>query len=369
MLSLPITSTSNNKISIYDIDAVDRLRSELRFDPGYLRKLRISFLKKHAEPQTALKELPESVRAAFATKVSFESLKLDKRFDSTVDGATKLIFKTHSNYSIESVILRANTGRVSLCVSSQVGCAAACDFCATGRMGMAHNLSTHEIVDQVTQANRLLREENRSVRNIVFMGMGEPFHNEAAIVESLEVLQSSSGFHHPLSRILVSTVGIPKAMLRVANKFPTANIALSLHSPIQTTREQIIPLAKRYSLDELRTAILELNQIQPKRTAVMLEHLMLDGINDSLEDAEALREWVKDLRVHVNLIPYNLVEEAPHLKGSGRATIESFAAILKEAGTPTTIRYSMGSDIEAACGQLVRGENRAVAAKHAALRK
>ncbi len=362
-------SCVNTKASIYDVEAIDTLRRELRFDPGFLHKLRIALLKKSLDPQTVVQKLPESVQEAFASKVEFESLILDRQFDSTIDGATKIIFKTRSGFSIESVILRANTGRVSLCVSSQVGCAAACDFCATGRMGIAHNLTSSEILDQLAQANRLLRSENRSVRNLVFMGMGEPFHNETVIHQTLEVLLSTSGFHHPASRILVSTVGIPDAMIRFGEKYPQVNIALSLHSPIQKTREQIIPLAKRYSLVDLRATIVELNRIQPKRTAIMLEHLMLAGINDSLEDAAVLLDWVQDLRVHVNLIPYNLVEDAPHLIGSNRSSIESFGAVLKQAGVPTTIRYSMGSDIEAACGQLVRQENKAVAYKHAELRK
>lgn len=369
MQNLTIASSPNNKVSIYDSDAIDSLRSELKFEPGFLRKLRIALFKHSKEPRVALNELPTTIRSTFAQKVAFDSLKLDKRFDSNIDGASKLIFKTKANFSIESVILRANTGRVSLCVSSQVGCAAACDFCATGRMGIAKNLSVPEILDQVAQANRLLSKEKRSVRNIVFMGMGEPFHNEDAVTESLRILNSPSGFHHPLSRILVSTVGIPSAMLRLAHALPNVNIALSLHSPIQSTREKIIPLAKRYSLDELRASIVELNRIQSIKTAVMLEHLMLEGINDSLEDATALCEWAKGLRVHVNLIPYNYVQEAPHLKGSDRARIEAFGAIIKKANLPTTIRYSMGSDIEAACGQLVRNENKAVATEQSLLRK
>ncbi len=358
-------SSIENRCSIYDIQNVDRLRQDLRFDPGDLHKLRIALFKHFKMPEQALLKLPESVRGSFSAQVDFHPLQLDKRFDSSVDGATKLIFCTQSDYAIESVILRANTGRVALCVSSQIGCAAACDFCATGRMGMAHNLSAAEILDQLTQANRILHEEEQSVRNIVFMGMGEPFHNEQVLHEVIEFLQSSSGFHHPPSRILVSTVGIPESMLKLAERFPSVNIALSLHSSIQSTRESIIPLAKRYPLEQLRKTIEKLNEMQPERTSVMLEYLMLAGINDSMEDAKSLIDWTKGLRVHLNLIPYNLVQKAPHLIGSSRSQIEKFGAQLKTAGRPTTIRYSMGHDIDAACGQLVRKENREVAARHA----
>ena len=359
----------NQRCSIYDTCAVDELRQKLRFDPGDLRKMRTALFKHWLMPKDAILKLPEGVRHAFAEQVDFQPLELDKRFDSSVDGATKLIFRTQSDFAIESVILRAKTGRVALCVSSQIGCAAACDFCATGRMGMAHNLSAAEILDQLTQANRILLEEDQSVRNIVFMGMGEPFHNEEVIHKVIESLQSSSGFHHPASRILVSTVGIPEAMLRLAKRFPSVNIALSLHSSNQSTRESIIPLAKRYPLEELRDTIEKLNAMQPERTSVMLEHLMLAGINDSDADAQSLIEWTEGLRVHLNLIPYNLVQEAPHLIGSSRQQIEHFGAKLKSAGRPTTIRYSMGHDIDAACGQLVRKENREVAARQAQEKK
>lgn len=353
-----------DRIAVHDTLSVDQLRSELRIEPGRLRRLRIDYFKKFRGQETALAALPTEQQTAFAKRVDFHPLLLDQRHDSQEDGASKLIFRTRGGYLIESVLLRATTGRVALCVSSQVGCAAKCDFCATGRMGMAHDLSAAEILDQLVQANEQLAldsqaEEKRTVRNLVFMGMGEPFHNETALYEALTSLADPKTFHHPPSRILVSTVGIADAMLRCAGRFPAVNLALSLHSVRQATRESIIPLAKRYPLDELQRTLRQLNQRQ--RGSVMIEYLMLAGVNDSLEEAHELAEWLDGMNVHVNLIPYNQVAEAPHLTGTPRPEREAFANVLKQAGLPTTLRYSMGQDIEAACGQLVRQENRAVA--------
>jgi 23S rRNA (adenine2503-C2)-methyltransferase len=260
---------------------------------------------------------------------------------------------------IEAVIMRTGTGRVSLCVSSQVGCAAACGFCATGQMGIAKNLSAAEMLDQVVLAGERMQAEGRRVRNIVFMGMGEPFHNEEAVYEAVAALLSPELFHHTPGRILISTVGIPDAMVRCARRFPEVNLALSLHSVREEVRRQLIPLAAKYSLNELRAAVAKVNQIQ--NNTVMIEYLMLAGVNDSLEDASELAAWIDGLEVHVNLIPYNPIASAPQLRTTDRPERDAFAEVLRAAGFVTTIRYSLGADIAAACGQLVQRENRDVA--------
>lgn len=351
---------------ITDAASVDALRKELRIEPGLVKRLRIAFFKHFRGAEAALAELPVAAREIFAERIDFYPLELHKRCDSAVDGASKLIFRTRAGMLIESVVLRAGTGRVSLCVSSQVGCAAACDFCATGKMGMAHDLSSAEILDQVIQANQQLGAEGKQVRNLVFMGMGEPFHNEGNLHATLASLVDPQQLGHPPSRILVSTVGVPDAMVRFAEAFPGVNLALSLHSVRQATRERIIPLARKHTLEELRATLHEVQSLQ--RRQVMIEYLMLSGVNDSLEEASELVAWLAGIDAHVNLIPYNEVPDAPHLTGSDRSAREAFASVLKRAGLPTTIRYSMGQDIEAACGQLVRQENRAVAAAAARAR-
>jgi 23S rRNA (adenine2503-C2)-methyltransferase len=346
----------SEKISIYDSAAVDRLRADLKFEPRRLHALRTAFFKRFCGPAAALAELPDGVREEFARRVEFHPLTVERTLDSEVDGATKLVLRTAAGLLIEAVIMRTGTGRVSLCVSSQVGCAAACGFCATGQMGIARNLTPAEILDQVVLAGERLAAEGRVVRNIVFMGMGEPFHNEPALYEVVSALLAPELFHYPPRRILISTVGIPDAMIRAARRFPQVNLALSLHSVRQSVREQLIPLAARYSLDELRAAVAAVNKIQ--QNAVMIEYLMLAELNDAADDARELAAWLAGLDAHVNLIPYNPIESAPHLRTTERAERDAFAQFLRTAGFATTIRYSLGADVAAACGQLVQSKNR-----------
>ena len=329
---------------------MEQLRKDSRLDPEHVRALRNALFKKFQSDDVALARFPERER------IACHSLELFRRCDSQVDGASKLLLKTAAGMLIESVILRIATGRSTLCVSSQVGCAAACDFCATGKMGIAQNLSSAEILDQVVQTGQLLAAEGRRLHNIVFMGMGEPFHNEDNLFETLDALTSPKLFNRSPGSILVSTVGVPDGMLRYAERFPKVNLALSLHSVNPEVRRELIPLTKKHPLDELQETLRELNRRQG--IPVMIEYLMLAGKNDSLNDAAELINWLSGLDVHVNLIPYNEIEDAPHLTGTEDAKIRTFASQLKEVGLTTTVRYSLGSDISAACGQLVRKENR-----------
>ncbi len=337
-------------VDIFDAESLEGLRKELRLDPQLVRTLRNGLLKKFQPDAVALSAFPGNDR------VRCHVLDVFQRCDSQIDGATKLLLRTASGMLIESVILRIATGRTTLCVSSQVGCAAACDFCATGKMGIAKNLSAGEILDQVLHAGQLLKAENRRLDNIVFMGMGEPFHNEAGLHEALSILTSPQMFDRSPSSLLVSTVGVPDAMIRCAEQFPRVNLALSLHSVNPAVRASLIPLTNKHSLDDLRCTLEELNRIQQR--PLMIEYLMLADKNDSLSDAADLIDWLQGLKVHVNLIPYNEIEDSPHLHSTDPGTITAFADTLKAAGHKTTIRYSLGTDIAAACGQLVRKENR-----------
>ena len=341
-------------VSIYDPSALDRLRSRLRIDPHDLRRVRTALFKHWQTDDEAWAAAGPA--EALSGQVRIHPLRMHDRIDSQRDGATKFLFRTGRGLLLETVLLRAGTGRTTLCVSSQVGCAVACDFCATGKMGMARNLTAEEILDQVLQAGQVAAVRRQRPRNIVFMGMGEPLHNEESLYEALRILTDPNYFYHAPARILVSTVGIPDAMLRCADRFPRVNQALSLHSVRQEVRERLIPLAGRYPLETLRRTVRELNRRQAASGAdrVMLEYLLLAGVNDSLQDARELIAWCRDLCVHVNLIPFNAVAQTPHLAGTDREGRDAFASILKDAGLRTTIRYSLGTDIAAACGQLVR---------------
>jgi 23S rRNA (adenine2503-C2)-methyltransferase len=345
-------------VEIHDLAAFERRCRALRIDQHQRKQVRNAFYKRFLTREESLDELPCEQRQPFAESVCFHSLELMSRHDSRLDGATKLIFRTRQGLLLESVILRINTGRTALCVSSQVGCAARCAFCASGTMGLARNLSAAEILDQVIQANQLLRRESRWLRNVVFMGMGEPFHNEENVHEAIDVLRSPRCFNLSERHLLVSTVGITDAMIRCARRFPQVGMALSLHSARQETRTRLVPLARRHDVSELRATAREVTALQGRR--LMIEYTLFANINDTSEEAAALIEFCREIPVHVNLIPYNPIDSAPELSGSDAETRRRFARMLRDAGLRVTQRYSLGSDIAAACGQLVRNENREV---------
>lgn len=342
--------------SIHDAGALEETRRRLRIEPGHIRNLRNAFYKKHQSQEEALSQLPLPQRAGFGTEVAFHSLTFRGRYDSQLDGASKFLFRTVDGNFIETVILRIASGRTSLCVSTQVGCAVRCRFCATGQMGLARNLTRDEILDQLIQANLLLRDEGRSVRNVVFMGMGEPLLNEAEVYQALEILLSPQCFDLSPARVLVSTVGITDAMVRCAERFPTIGMALSLHTANQAQREHLIPLARRYPLDLVRKAMEEVTRLQSQ--PLMVEYLLLDGLNDTDQALEQLIAYLDGLAVHINLIPYNTILAGAGLVGSAPERRRGFAKALTCAGFTTTVRYSLGTDIAAACGQLVQMETR-----------
>ena len=333
-------------VPLFDNEALKALRISLRWNPEVIRRLRNRLLKRFLPDSAVVSDI------AVSQKLKLHCLELSERHDSAIDGASKLLFRTETGTFIETVILRIASGRTTLCVSSQAGCAAACAFCATGHMGIAQNLTAAQILDQVVQTGQMLTAEHRQLHNIVFMGMGEPFHNEQNLFEAIECLTDTRQFARSPGSLLISTVGIPDAMVRFAQRFPGVNLALSLHSVDQEIRRSIVPLAGKYQLPELKRALSEVNRLQKR--PVMLEYLMLADVNDSLEQAQALATWVRDLKVHINLIPFNPIADAPHLRGSEPAVIREFSDSLKNAGLKVTIRYSLGADIAAACGQLVR---------------
>jgi len=335
--------------SIHDTIALEEIRRRRRIEPNDLRRMRNAFYKDRRTAQDALDRIPAEQRSAF-DDIAFHSLTLRQRHDSQRDGASKLLFSTTGGDLIEAVILRIATGRTTLCVSSQAGCAVRCGFCATGRMKEVHDLSPNEILDQVIQANQLLAAEGRKIRNVVFMGMGEPLHNEDAVCAALDVLLSPKCFGLSPAHVLVSTVGIPEAMLRLAERYPRMRLAFSLHSARQEVRERIIPLARRYPLDVLHAAVIDVTARTGR--SVMIEVLLLEGVNDAEEDARALIDYLQGLNVLVNLIPYNPIDAAPELRGVSQERRLEFARALQDGGLLVRTRYSLGSDIAAACGQL-----------------
>ena len=336
-------------VSIYDTGGLEALRVRNAVQPHRMKLFLNALFKKAMDREGALAVLPGNAREDFARNVAFQSLELFGRHDSELDGASKLVFQTADNHLIESVLLRPKTGRISLCISTQVGCACSCGFCATGRMGFARNLASAEILDQVVQASRIVAPEGRPIRNVVFMGMGEPLLNQENLFQALEFLRAAPFFNYAGSRLMVSTVGIPAAMERFSARFPDVQLALSLHSARQEVREKLMPQARKYTLDRLRESLLEAS----RNGKVMIEYLMLDGVNDGDADFQALENYLRDIPVHINIIPFNEYAGC-NLRGTPEADMKAFADRLKAAGFHTTLRYSLGADIAAACGQLVQ---------------
>ncbi|MCA9185761.1 MAG: 23S rRNA (adenine(2503)-C(2))-methyltransferase RlmN [Pirellulaceae bacterium] len=343
--------------TLHDVRALDDFRKRFRIDPYRIRRMQYGLYRMFEPQQHAMARLgPEAEQRAYE---HFDTipLHLSSRHDSQVDGSTKLVLQAHDGARWEAVLMRAFTGRTSVCISTQVGCQAGCPFCATARMGLKRNLSTAEVLEQVLIAGRLAKEEGRRLRNVVFMGMGEPLDNESVLFESIERLAADDGCAFPLRRLLVSTVGVPDAMCRLIDRFPGIHMALSLHSAKPELRNRLVPWNRRHGWDELRGALAYVaarhNQHR-HQGPVMVEHILVDGMNDSREDAEALIQYVRGLRVHVNLIPYNPIPGGPPWLPTPRPHRDHFANWLREAGIFTTIRYSLGSDIQAACGQLAQ---------------
>ncbi|MFT7670015.1 MAG: 23S rRNA (adenine2503-C2)-methyltransferase [Planctomycetota bacterium] len=297
--------------------------------------------------------VPDSWRAGIAGKV----LELVERRDSEEDGASKLIFSTPSGKRIESVLLRIASGRTSLCVSIQSRCPVACSFCASGFLGKPESLSLAELLDQVVQARQVLRTEQRDLRNLVFMGMGEPLMEENLLHAALERLTDPASFALSAKNIMVSTVGLPAEMQRLARAFPDVRQALSLHSARAEVRASLIPMARRVSLEELREAVIRVAEISDAK--VLIEYLLLAGVTDRPSDEAALAIWLEGLPILLNLIPFNRPQLGaakssidPDLRPTSQAEGEAFALRFRQRGVSTTLRHSLGRDIFAACGQL-----------------
>ncbi len=340
-------------VSIYDTVGLEALRVRNAVQPHRMKLFLNALFKKAMDREGALAVLPGNAQKDFARSVAFQSLELFERHDSKLDGASKLVFQTVDNHLIESVLLRPKTGRISLCISTQVGCACSCGFCATAKMGFIRNLTAEEILDQVVLAGRIVALEGRSIRNVVFMGMGEPLLNQENLFQSLEFLRAVPFFNYAGSRLMVSTVGIPAEMERFSARFPDVQLALSLHSARQEVREKLMPKAREYTLDSLRESLVEAS----RNGKVMIEYLMLAGVNDGDVDFQALENYLRDIPVHINIIPFNEYAGC-NLRGTPRAEMNAFADRLKAAGFYTTLRYSLGTDIAAACGQLVQQRKR-----------
>lgn len=288
------------------------------------------------------------------------SFVLTKQSEDVTD---KLLLELGDRSLIETVIIRApQTGvgqedsRKTICISTQVGCAMGCKFCASGLEGLKRNLSAGEIVHQLIQV--CLQEDARTPRaraelasfdNIVVMGMGEPLHNYDAIIRALTIVNAEWGLGFGARRITLSTSGLVPKIRQLADEPLGMRLAISLHGATDEVREQIMPVNKKWPLAELIPAVKEFNEKHGRM--VTLEFILIENINDSLDQAQKLRDIAIDLHAHVNLIPYNTVEGLPWKRPSNNRQ-ERFADVLRDARVPVTLRREKGHAIDAACGQL-----------------
>ncbi len=264
----------------------------------------------------------------------------------SVDGTRKYLLELFDGNTIEAVYI-PEENRGTLCISVQVGCPMNCSFCATGQSGFVRNLSGGEIVSQVNAVRAKLPKDGPGLTNIVFMGMGEPFANFEAVLRAVQILQDQSGMHLGQRRITISTCGLVPEIRKFAELNTQIKLAVSLHAPDNVRRSQIMPINRRYPLEELFEACRY--YIAKTNRRISFEYALIAGFNDAPADAEMLADLLQDLLCHVNLIPVNPVADLHRPSGE---RVHLFKEILEARGIPTSIRKERGTDIEAACGQL-----------------
>ncbi len=260
----------------------------------------------------------------------------------------KFLWQLSDNMLVESVLI-CSEGRRTVCVSSQVGCPARCAFCASGKEGLKRNLTAAEIFEQVYQIDLWLLERKEKVSHVVFMGMGEPFENYEAVIETIRLLIDPDRLALSQRRITVSTVGVVEGINRFSNEGLKTNLVLSLHAPNQHIRQKIIPYARKYPLEDILAAVGNFAKITKRD--VTYEYTLIRNINDSIEQAKELAILLKGQQCSVNLIPYNPIERV-RLQRPEKEVIEAFREVLLSSHIVTTWRYTKGKDIAAACGQL-----------------
>ncbi len=297
--------------------------------------------------------LPLSLRDRISDQYSLAGLSLEKELSSS-DGQThKYLYSLADGKAIETVLM-AYHDRNTVCISSQVGCAMGCKFCATGNMGFIRNLTTGEIVEQVIKSAVILLSNGEKLTNVVFMGMGEPFHNYQAVQEAIVILNDPDGFGMGKRRFTISTVGIVSGIKKLTEERSQINLALSLHAADDQLRSTIVPVNSKYNISTLMRACDEYLEITKRR--ITIEWALIDGVNDTVEQARKLVDLIKGKLFHVNLIQLNPVDHY-----SGKPTqdqnAKDFQNIVEAAGITCTIRLRRGIDIQAGCGQLASNSN------------
>lgn len=340
-----------DKSSFYNLtfDKLSTILSDKKFNPS-ASNLYFNHIYKKKSPEPCKSNIKKETLEYIENNFSFDLPEIDTVHESE-DKTVKFLFKLKDGRKVESVLIPFH-GKYSICLSSQVGCAMNCSFCFTGTQGLKRNLETGEIVGQFLKAWHWL-EKNRPdgdrILNIVFMGQGEPLHNFDNVKSACEIFVSQYGTSIGFQKITISTSGFIPGLARWKDEIPGVNLALSLHSPIEEKRNELIPINKRYPLKE----VLEYIDKIPlsKKQFVTYEYLLIEDFNDSVLDAKETGELLKGKEAYINLIPFNPFPGSKYKRPS-LERIKKFKEVLDTFKIPTLIRETKGDDVLAACGQL-----------------
>jgi 23S rRNA (adenine2503-C2)-methyltransferase len=321
-----------------DLALLERTLAELG-EPRYRASQVWEWAARGASSYDQMTTLPKALRGTLAAAVPLSTLEVVEQREAR-DGTVKTLFRTLDGHPVEAVLMRYRDGRRSICISSQSGCPLTCTFCATGRMRFGRNLTASEILDQALHFCRV-----EPIDHAVYMGMGEPFLNTEAVLESARRLPDLGVTHR---RTTISTIGWLPGLRRFVDEVEQPiRLALSLHAAEPTLRSQLMPVNDRYPLEDVLAECRRYVALRGRK--VFVEYVMLAGVNDSPEQARELARLIDGASFKVNLIPYN---PTGLYEGSPRDAIERFKRVLERAGIPATVRLTRGRDIDAACGQL-----------------
>lgn len=324
-----------------------------------LQKFRVTQLKKalfedYASSYSEISTLKKDLREQLEKEEPILCMQEHVVQESSDKRTFKALLKLHDGRYIETVLMSPKPDHWTACISSQVGCAMACTFCATGSMGLLRNLTSEEISDQVLFWKQFIKKRQLDARlqNVVYMGMGEPFHNKRQVFDSINELNNPETFNMGSRHISVSTSGLLKPIYEMAEKFPQVNLAISLHAANDTLRTELMPINKTFPLDKLAEALTD--YLAKTNRKIFIEYILLDNDNDSLENAAELVQFINKVKpkklLHVNLIVYNQTDS--HHRQASRENARIFKDYLIDNGVSATIRKNLGRDIDGACGQL-----------------
>lgn len=337
--------------SIHDEEQLKNFFKENKIEPYRMAQLQNAIYKNYVDSFDDITTVSKEIRQKLKENFFFYSLVVDKQVTSENWQTTKILWKTHDGKFIESVIMRHLTGRNTLCVSSQAGCPMACSFCATGKLGLLRNLEFYEIIEQIMYAAKVLNDEQTVLRNVVYMGMWEPFLNYENVKLSIQIACAQKKLDLANRRVTVSTCGIIPWIKKFWIDFPQTSLAISLHAPNDEIRKQIMPVDHTYPVKMLVDSLDE--YVRETNKKIFYEYIMINWVNDHIKLADELGKLLEWKLAHVNFIPYNAWE------GTGgtymptpKFVIEKFQKILEKYGITSTIRATMGDDIDAACWQL-----------------